>query len=213
MTTTSRPDAQPSATPQKRITLAEFVAMGEGPPYYEFEDGLLIPRNGEENPMSSPKNRHQLLLALLYVFLYQFVFKNKLGEISMELDVFLPDGTLYIPDITFITATGSAMLDPADDKIHGAPELVVEILSNNVRRDRVHKRNVYQRNGIRWYWIIDPNTLILEEFQFLPDGTTLSTVKDTGEDFQPAVFPGLTLNLAALMGELPAAADASDAQP
>ncbi len=213
MTTTSRPDAQTPPMPQKRITLAEFVAMGEGPPYYEFEDGLLVPRNGEDNPMSSPKDRHQLLLALLFVFLRQFIVQNKLGHVSMDLDVFLPNGDLYIPDITFITAGGSAILDPADDKIHGAPELVVEILSNNVRRDRVHKRNVYQRNGVRWYWIIEPNTLTLEEFHFMPDGTTLSTVKDTGEDFQPSIFPGLTLNLAALMGELPAAMDTPDAQP
>ncbi len=207
MTTVSRTEG-----PQKRITLAEFVAMGEGPPYYEFEDGLLIPRNGEDDPMSSPKDRHQILVGLLFALLYQFVLRNKLGHVSMELDVFLPDGKLYIPDITFITANGSAVLDPADDKIHGAPALVVEILSNNVRRDRVHKRNVYQRNGVRWYWIIDPNTLTLEEFQFMPDGTTLSTVNDTGEDFQPAVFPGLTLNLAALMGELPDAPDAPAAQ-
>ena len=213
MTTTIRPDMPPAAPP-KRITLAEFVAMGEGPPYYEFEDGLLIPRNGDpDNPMSSPKDRHQVLLALLYVCLYQFVLRNKSGHVSMELDVFLPDGKLYIPDITFIAANGSATLDPADDKIHGAPSLVVEILSNNTRRDRVQKLKVYKSNGVQWYWIIDPNALTLEEYHFLPDGTTLSAVIDNGEDFQPSVFPGLTLNLAALMGELPDADAVPDAQP
>ena len=203
MTTLSRPDAPTPAEPPRRITLAEFVAMGEGPPYYEFEDGLLIPRNGED-PMVSPASRHQRLMGRLYGPIDQHVSALGLGDVFIELDVYLPDGKLYIPDLLFIAINGSAILDPADDKVHGAPNLVVEITSRNKNRDRVHKRKVYQSNGIQWYWIIDPDTLTLEECHFLPDGTMSSIIIEKAQDFQPLVFPGLTLNLAALMGELPA---------
>jgi Uma2 family endonuclease len=193
------PVLSPSLT--KRITLEEFVAMGEGPPYYEFEDGQLIPRNGGTDPRVSPKSRHQKMLLRLAAPMDHYVNENNLGEVFIEVDVYMSDGKLYIPDITFVAVSGNAHLAPADDKIHGAPELVVEILSENAQRDQVYKRRAYQQNGVRWYWIIDTGLLTLEEFQFLPDGSTLTNLVIAGEDFLPACFPGLTLNLAALMGE------------
>ena len=201
MTAISKPHVEIPPLPQKRITLEEFIAMGEGPPYYEFEDGLLIPRHGEEDPMTSPRTRHQRLMALLYVFIYQFVIQRNLGDVVMEVDVYFPTGKMYIPDITFLAAGGGARIDPADDKVHGVPELVIEILSANQGRDRVHKQRVYRRNGVQWYWIIDSNTLILEELHFQPDQPVTINTIGKGEDFQPAIFPGLTINLAALMGE------------
>lgn len=200
MTAVSQPPAI-TLLPQKRITLEEFVAMGEGPPYYEFEDGLLIPRNGEDDPMVSPTCRHQRLLLRLAYPIDEYLVANPIGEAFMVVDVYLPDGKMYIPDITFVAANGGARLDPEDDKVHGVPELVVEILSDNQRRDRVHKQRVYRRNGVQWYWLIDPITLVLEELRFLPDGSVTINTIDRGEDFQPAAFPRLTLNLAALMGE------------
>lgn len=198
----SLPTLQPSSPSpvQKRMTLEEFVARGEGPPYYEFEEGVLIPRNGGSDPMVSPKSRHQKMLLRLAAPIDYYVDENNLGDVFIEVDVYMPDGKLYIPDITFIAGNGNAHLDPADDKVHGSPELVVAILSEDTRRDRVYKRRAYQRNGVRWYWIIDAVALTLEELQFLPDGSVLTNVTDTGEDFLPALFQGLTLNLAALMG-------------
>ncbi len=201
MTTISKPHVEMPVLPQKRITLEEFIAMGEGPPYYEFEDGLLIPRNDEENPMVSPKSRHQRLMYRLTHPIDDYLISNPIGEVVMDVDVYLPDGKMYIPDITFLAANGGARIDPADDKVHGVPELVDEILSTNQGRDRVHKQRVYRRNGVTWYWIIDPNTLILEELHFQPDQPVTINTIGKGEDFQPAIFPGLTINLAKLMGE------------
>ena len=53
--------------------------------------------------------------------------------------------------------------------------------------------------------------LTIEEYHFQPDGTTQVNVIDAGEDFQPSLFPGLTINLAALMGELPAVEETEQA--
>ena len=42
--------------------------------------------------------------------------------------------------------------------VHGAPDLVIEILSDSTRRaDRLTKFNLYQRAGVREYWIVDPD--------------------------------------------------------
>ena len=41
--------------------------------------------------------------------------------------------------------------------VRGAPDLVVEILSDSTRRvDLLKKFDIYQRAGVREYWIVDP---------------------------------------------------------
>ena len=43
--------------------------------------------------------------------------------------------------------------------VRGAPDLVIEILSKTTRRlDLLSKYNIYQRAGVREYWIVDPDT-------------------------------------------------------
>jgi len=47
----------------------------------------------------------------------------------------------------------------------GAPDLIIEILSPSTRRyDRITKLNLYQRAGVREYWIVDPETKDVQTF-------------------------------------------------
>ena len=64
----------------------------------------------------------------------------------------------------------------------GAPDMVVEILSPSTRRhDRLVKLNLYQRAGVREYWIVDPDTQSVQVF--LPDnGGSLRLHEDYGKD-------------------------------
>ena len=51
------------------------------------------------------------------------------------------------------------------DGVHGAPDLVVEVLSPSTGRyDRGHKKDVYEKHGVREYWIVDPGNRMVEQY-------------------------------------------------
>lgn len=84
--------------------------------------------------------------------------------------------TLVEPDI-------SVVCDPSkldDIGCKGAPDLVMEILSpSTMRHDRFTKFNLYQRAGVREYWIVDPASKSVQVF-VLEDGHY--TARDFGAD-------------------------------
>ena len=121
-----------ATTEAQRMTLEEFRMLPEGPPYYEFEEGELI-------PVTSPSPEHQNVIIELGHALRRWVRDQQLGRVFVEVDAYLPDGRVYIPDFSFLSTDRMSLLDPGDRKIHGSPDLVVEITSGKPDRDRVRK--------------------------------------------------------------------------
>jgi Uma2 family endonuclease len=86
---------------------------------------------------------------------------NALGVVFGSSQGFeLPTGDTVEPDASFVT---TARWDAAPPPEHGAflrivPDLVVEILSPGptAARDRGEKKAIYERAGVREYWIVDP---------------------------------------------------------
>jgi len=178
------------------MTLEEFWATPEGPPDYEFEDGEVI-------AMVSPHGRHQELLLILGAELRAHNAKNKLGKIWLEIDVHLPSvQRVYIPDLVFLGAEHLDRYSKEDGKIHDLPDLVIEVLSPSTKwRDRTTKKNVYEQAGVTWYWMVDADDLTVEECKLTPDGYLIAQSIPPGQPFAPKLFPGLSLDLAELMGE------------
>ncbi len=71
-----------------------------------------------------------------------------------------------IPDIVvFLDEQRETIV--ANDRLIGPPALVIEILSpgsQNIRRDRVVKLDLYSKHGVQEYWIVDPKKLLLERY-------------------------------------------------
>jgi Uma2 family endonuclease len=77
------------------------------------------------------------------------------------------------------------------------------VTSSTPARDRVHKFRVYYDNGVPWYWIIDSNTLAIEEYHATSQGYLRTASVAAGEEFRPQLFSGLAINLVGLLGVEP----------
>jgi Uma2 family endonuclease len=182
---------------RSRVTLAEYFALPEGQPNYEFEDGELI-------RMNPPHARHQRVLLRLATLIDQFVSDQNLGSIWPEIQVDLPVKRVYIPDLIFLATEHLDRYSDTDGRLHGAPDLVVEILSPATRRrDRTIKLRAYQDAGVAWYWIVNPDDLWIEEYHHTLAGYVVTQSVPPGDIFAPGLFPELKIDLAALLGVTP----------
>ena len=136
---------------------------------YTFADCLTWPENerielidGEAVMMSLPSTVHQKISGELFRQLANFlegkkceVFPAPFGVRLFEKDGDSPENvdTMVEPDISVICDRDK--LDRHGCK--GAPDLIVEILSPSTqRRDRLIKLELYQRAGVREYWLVSP---------------------------------------------------------
>ena len=90
-----------------------------------------------------------------------FVSENGLGRVFGSSPGFeLPSGDTVEPDASFVS---KERWDAQDAKPLGfarvVPDLVVEILSPSTSAmDRGQKKRIYERNGVREYWLVDPES-------------------------------------------------------
>ena len=107
----------------------------------------------------SPGWGHSTVTSNLIATIGAYVKINKLGIcFGDHMDVHFPDGNVFQPDFIFISAANEKLyLDKRNFTFHGVPDMVAEIFSRStMKRDVGIKKDVYERNGVREYWIIDP---------------------------------------------------------
>ena len=69
-------------------------------------------------------------------------------------DLYLDENNHFIPDFMIVCDRDKIQMDG----VHGAPDLVVEVLSpSTAQNDRGHKKEVYAKCGVREYWIVSPD--------------------------------------------------------
>ncbi|MBR4153145.1 MAG: Uma2 family endonuclease, partial [Selenomonadaceae bacterium] len=83
----------------------------------------------------------------------------------------LPDGNTLRPDFIFISAENdNIVFNNEDENFYGVPDMVVEIFSRStMKRDMTIKKDIYEHNGVREYWLINPWSESIEVY-LLRDG-------------------------------------------
>jgi Uma2 family endonuclease len=107
----------------------------------------------------APGFEHQDIVMEIGSKIRFFISKRNLGKcVASPVDVFLDDENAFQPDIIFIGSANLGIIKE-DGKVHGAPDLVVEVLfPGNTNDDKVRKRKVYESSGVKQYFIVQPST-------------------------------------------------------
>ena len=125
---------------------------------------------GEKFMAPSAGAYHNKVMGGLYTIIGMYLHNNKLGYIFTDsLDVHLPDGNLFKPDLIVIKKENAAIIN-WQSGIRGVPDMVVEVLSRSTRKkDLTIKKDIYESNGVKEYWIIDPSSKTVDVY-ILRDG-------------------------------------------
>ena len=173
-----------------RLSVEEFLEL---PDTYDRRKMELD--EGELYIMPRPRIRHQFLQGDLIWYFQGYVrsFDDPPAYVLHDVVVALSleRRVLYSPDLVVILRGSSTVV--SDRVVEGPPDIVVEILSSDRRRDLVHKRQVYAEAGVPEYWIFDPpaDTATLLE---LRDGEYVERAVLSSEDtLTTPLLPGLAI--------------------
>jgi len=136
----------------------DYAALPDDGRRYEILDGEL-------SVTPAPSLDHQIILANLFRILDAHVRARNLGIVLFApLDVILADANIVQPDLVFLDH--ERMSRSSRRGIEGAPTLLAELLSPGTTGvDRNVKRALYARQGVPFYWIVDPEARTLEAFR------------------------------------------------
>lgn len=125
--------------------------MIDDPTYQEGWREEII--NGERVTMPRLSFNHNQTAFNIALLFRNYLEGCQCTPISKGMDLYLSEENLFVPD--FMIVSDPDMLRP--DGVHGAPDLVVEVLSPGIlRNDRGFKKEVYQKCGVREYWLVNP---------------------------------------------------------
>ncbi len=115
----------------------------------------------------SPVRNHQKVLQQLLRRLSDLIEDKGKGEIFISpFDVYFDEHSNAVqPDLIVVLSDNKKIIDP-NGHIHGVPDLLVEILSSgNKDHDLIKKKDLYERFGVKEYWIVDPETKLALVYQ------------------------------------------------
>lgn len=136
-----------------------------------FPEGTLAQLiNGTLVMSPAPTSFHQRIVTRFIRKMGAFVDEEGLGEvIASPFDVFLDESHVLQPDLVVVVSERMHLISKRG--LEGAPDLVVEVLSPSTGYyDLTQKREVYERTGVREYWIVDPETQTVEVLTLEEDG-------------------------------------------
>ena len=137
-----------------------------------YEDYLQFPEDGRRHEIidgdhyvsAPPFVPHQRIVKRLMVQFYRRIEETGLGEVlPAPVATVLSDTDVVEPDLVVVLAPNASVI--TRERIDGAPDLVVEILSpSTAHRDRGLKLDLYQKSGVAEYWIVDTERRVVHQY-------------------------------------------------
>ena len=182
----------PKEGPQQdeRYTYADYCTWGDDE-RWELIDGAPYAMS------PAPTWTHQAVSSNLHGQLFNFLkgkpYKVFAAPFDIRLNADTADDTVVQPDLV-IVCDKSKLEDKGGCK--GAPDMVVEILSPSTARcDKTKKFRLYQKSGIREYWIVDPDSRTVSVHVLENGKYTVANYDDDDGAAPVNVLPGCEINL------------------
>jgi len=143
--------------------------------------------NGKVYMMAGASSSHNEVVGNLFYIFKNFLRGKRCRVYGENLNVkFDKDSPEVLPDIKIVC-------DPEKIKkngIDGAPDLIVEVISPRTKvRDETTKKELYEKYGVKEYWIINPNdksidVYLLKDGKFVRDNIYVKYEKEDIEEIE-----------------------------
>ena len=178
---------------RRRASVEEFWLLPESVLPTEYIDGEIV-------LAPAPTVQHQMVQGNLYYTLRTFVQEKGGGWIfGPPLDIVMPTGEVVRPDVFFLNARQTERVRRAK-RVEEVPPFLVEILSpGSVTHDTVRKRDVYEKNGVREYWIVDVEERTVAQLVLRKKHYTLTELGEA-DVIKASVLAGFEMRVGELLG-------------
>jgi Uma2 family endonuclease len=179
------PPAHPAV---ELLTVEDYRATPEGARYQLLEGDLIM--------APAPNLFHQSVAGNIYALLVVFLAKKSVGKVFIApCDVYLSEHDVVQPDVLFVANAHLDIL--AEDGVHGAPDLVIEVLSPaTAQLDKKTKRIIYARAGVKELWLVDPLLLQIQRYDFARDPAKPVALIEENETLSTPLLPELAIAVA-----------------
>ena len=181
----------------RRYNYADYITWDDKE-RYELIDGIAY-------GMASPSQAHQEASGETFRQLSNFLRGKPCKVYHAPFDVRLNadsfDDIVVQPDL--LVVCDKSKLD--GKSVVGVPDMIIEILSSsnarNKRHDKVTKFRLYQKSGVREYWIIDPENKTAEVY-ILENGKYIANLYSDEDNVPVHVLDGCEINLTDVFADL-----------
>ena len=152
--------------------------------------------------ITQPETEHQAVCARCTIAIGVWNDQTQLGRIFIAPGIIFSESDAVAPDLMWASHERLAAIERGDDPhFHGAPELVIEVLSpgaTNERRDREAKLKLHSIYGVLEYWIVDWRTQTLAVYRRQDAQLALAATLTRDDILTSPVLPGFALPVATL---------------
>ena len=153
----------------KQYTYADYLT-------WQFDERVELIRGWISRMSPAPLVSHQLISMTLSNEIYSYLKGKDCKVFAAPFDVRLDYKRNSLPNkaITSVVQPDICVIcdiEKLDEKgCIGAPDWIIEILSpGNTRKEMKEKFSLYEENGVKEYWIVDPVHLMIQVFDLKED--------------------------------------------
>ncbi|MTI95242.1 MAG: Uma2 family endonuclease [Firmicutes bacterium] len=189
-------------TTRRKITYEEYEAL------VESSDQRYELIGGEVYLLAAPSYSHQVVVNEIAGRFYNYFRDKSCQPLTSPFDVrlfgfaakFMEDPNVVQPDIVVVCDKDKVQ----DNKYHGVPTLIVEVLSPSTKgKDLATKLELYRKSGVSEYWIVDPDAKQLTFYSFTAEREVAKfTTFFAGDVVSSETFKGLELSVQEIFADL-----------